>query len=407
MVLFLILLTGCSSDNTPIKTNTVITQQPGLTYISIRENLLPTKLKSNPSLTKDLTGTFPEANLLQQYLLQNKQYFTSEYHFYWNKNNQNKDFHLVIGLLDNRQFPTNRDLPDIYHTNNQNNYFVISTKSNYFPTVIPASGNAFATIYSIDNSALFFDKKASNYFSFQPTIEELNFDLLQQNLDLINTTAPINFYQSNNQILINLTKPGKFVSPPQALQLSVKMDDNFFFNSSNLNFWHKLLPFLDQLYINRDDLNLNLVNTFSYQNSDQVFSLSLNYPDPATTQKIYQLITENIKQQKIYQPQTRKLTDDTDTILNSPDSETLNPVSQDKSFSYQTSDQTIHLYLDQTKIIISNQATPPEFSSSNHLTFDVIKKFLPLPDNYNFLSSLNYSIYNQTITGQISLTQNN
>lgn len=393
-------LTSCSNQNITIQNNTPDNNKITGNYIVINPEKAPSNLNLPQSIISTALKYYPQSDQLQDWIDSNKSYLGPNYHFFYQHNNNQNQYAIVIDLATNN--PAIAQSIGNYHVTTKNSQVYISD-SNYLPTTIAPNQNSFITIYSLDATTLQKYFSNQNHNSFTQTLQ------IEQTLTkatILNALQylPISFATDNNKIIIN-----QFNSSNQKtisdLQLKIPLTEKNINNPENFALIENLNNYFHNNFLIFADFNPDLMTNISYESQPEKYSIQLNYDKNEAAQKIFEQTLANLEIQKKYQNNQKKLPDDTTTTIFSATNDNINLNTDNTTISYTNAlQEPIFIHLDQKTIIISNNkdySSPIDFNNISHSSLANILNLEP--ENISFIKNIGFQIKDNLLSGIINL----
>ncbi|MBU0647681.1 hypothetical protein KJ855_00700 [Patescibacteria group bacterium] len=395
-VLILFLLQNGCQTNTSTKNSYQKSAQPDnpyLTYITIQKDQLPPYLATETSLESRIISTFPQATQLENIVAQNQENLGTQYHFFWQENpDQSIQYTLAINLEKNidQQAIT---IPDNYYFIENPSLFILSTQISPPRDIQPPSNKSFLTIHNLSAYLL-----SLNPSTFQN-------HLLAQLIHHLSLYTPLEFFDTNNQVLIN-TSQAIIPSSNSQLEfpLSLPLPNTQIPSQSNIS--DNLRAMFNNSYLSIDDFlstNLNLATI--KLDSNQNPTIFFNYHDNKTSSDLFDYIYIILKNQKTYTNQTNTLPDNTFTTIHQIDDSNIELKYSKASIGYNNDlDQPVQIYKNQNQIIFS---LSPETNSTSTITnqyiipWPLLQQLIPTLSDINHFKSLQLRFQDNRFTGTL------
>lgn len=393
-------LTSCSNQNTTTQNNIPNNNKISGNYIVINPEKAPSNLIFSQSIINTALKYYPQSNQLQNWIDNNKSYLGSNYHFFYQRNN-NQDQHTIVIDLTTNNLAITQSIGN-YHITTKNSKVYISD-SNYLPATIEPNQNSFITINSLNVASLKKYFSNQNHNSLIPTSQIEQTLTTTTILDALKY-LPISLTTDNNKIVINHTNNFN-QKTTSALQLNIPLVEKNINDPENFAFFENLNNYFHNNFLILEDFNPSLITNISYQSQPEKYSLQLNYDKDTTAQKIFEQTLANLEIQKKYQNNQKKLPDETTTTIFSATSDNINLSTDNATISYTNAlQEPIFIHLDQKTIIISNikdYSSPIDFNNISHSS---LTNTLNLePENISFIKNIRFQIKDNQLSGIINL----
>ena len=395
-VILCLVFSGCTLESTKQFNQTNNQTNPNRTYLSIDRSQFPMELLAEPEFTNNLISTFPDYQIINNFLENIPDSQWQEIHFFWTGKPDNTTSYTICfpDINISNQTTDDSKLQPYYLIKISSGICLSTEHNNLALSVHPAK--AFITFHEISYSAL--TPLATNFYppEYQNPISTIDTAISQTALKILIKNTPLSLYQNIDNIIIN--SPQSNISANQKNSCN---SVNFYTNSqsiSDLELAEVTNQILKLSYLDINSFYPENITRTNLTNDQTNFQITFNYENDSSAVSVFEHLTTELKQKKNYITEERQLPDLSPALIHN--SSTNNILLQiEPDFLSYTSDnnQTTFIILQGNSIQLANQSKPIDCPQDNLLDI-----------NWKTLSkSISSSFKSQKIPENINITSIN